>query len=409
MAANQTSAGARPPREGSALCQGIIYCGCGRHMGVTTRTAAPTTPAAPAPDRQATPGCQHASAATIDAAVTQALFTAIAPDELALAIAAAGEVTARRQRATRAAELAAERARYQADRAERAFTACEPENRLVARTLETRWEARLAELADAQAALAAQLPAAGPAPRARPARRNRGTAARALARAHHQRQRPQAAAAHPPRRHHPHARRRPRQAEDRPALELRRHRRTAHRALPAALRTSPAAVDLARQLGPAMNNNRPRRRAQRRRPPHRPRPPLRPRLSRQPPPVPQDQLPPGSQRRRAHHPPGRRKTRRLRSRPSNTGSTTATSPHAADPAGAGRSRSRPTSKPPAANAPPAPSTSTKTSDRATPRRRAQHHRNRRPARHQPAPHLRLDQTRHPAPPAADPEPGSGSP
>ena len=36
--------------------------------------------------------------------------------------------------------------RYDADRAERAFTAVEPENRMVARTLETRWEARLAEL-----------------------------------------------------------------------------------------------------------------------------------------------------------------------------------------------------------------------------------------------------------------------
>ena len=56
----------------------------------------------------------------------------------------------------RAAELAVERAGYDADRAERAFLACEPENRLVARTLEARWETRLADLADAEAALAAQ-------------------------------------------------------------------------------------------------------------------------------------------------------------------------------------------------------------------------------------------------------------
>ncbi|HUK73251.1 MAG TPA: hypothetical protein VLW50_31635, partial [Streptosporangiaceae bacterium] len=38
----------------------------------------------------------------------------------------------------------------------RAFLACEPENRLVARTLETRWETTLADLAEAQAALAVQ-------------------------------------------------------------------------------------------------------------------------------------------------------------------------------------------------------------------------------------------------------------
>jgi DNA invertase Pin-like site-specific DNA recombinase len=164
MAANQTSAGARPPREGPALCQGIIYCGCGRHMGVHYQEGRAYYTCRARSDRQATPGCQHASAATIDAAVTRALFAAIAPDELALAIAAAGEVTARRQRATRAAELAAERARYQADRAERAFCACEPENRLVARTLETRWEARLAELAEAEAALTAHLQNQAPLP-----------------------------------------------------------------------------------------------------------------------------------------------------------------------------------------------------------------------------------------------------
>jgi DNA invertase Pin-like site-specific DNA recombinase len=165
MAANQTSRGARPAREGAALCQGIIYCGCGRHMGVSYHDddRAYYTCRARS-DWQATPGCQHAAAAAIDAAVTQALFTAIAPAELALAIAAAGEVAGRRQRVTRAAELAVARARYQADRAERAFCACEPENRLVARNLEARWEARLTELAEAQAALAAQLQHQAPLP-----------------------------------------------------------------------------------------------------------------------------------------------------------------------------------------------------------------------------------------------------
>jgi helix-turn-helix protein len=53
-------------------------------------------------------------------------------------------------------ELAVERAHYSAQRAERAFLACEPENRLVARSLETRWETALAELAEANTSLAAQ-------------------------------------------------------------------------------------------------------------------------------------------------------------------------------------------------------------------------------------------------------------
>ena len=77
------------------------------------------------------------------------------PTEIALALAAADEVADRHRRVSRAAELAVERARYEADRAERAFHAVEPENRLVARSLEARWEAKLAALADAEQALPA--------------------------------------------------------------------------------------------------------------------------------------------------------------------------------------------------------------------------------------------------------------
>jgi hypothetical protein len=47
-----------------------------------------------------------------------------------------------------------ERARHEAARAERAFHQCEPENRLVARSLEHRWEEKLGAVADVEAALA---------------------------------------------------------------------------------------------------------------------------------------------------------------------------------------------------------------------------------------------------------------
>jgi hypothetical protein len=62
---------------------------------------------------------------------------------ITIALAASDEVTNRRVRNHRAAELAVQRARYEADRAERAFTNVDPENRLVARSLESRWEAKL--------------------------------------------------------------------------------------------------------------------------------------------------------------------------------------------------------------------------------------------------------------------------
>ena len=103
----------------------------------------------------------------------------LAPDQIALALTAADD--GRRPppaRATRAVELRVERARYDAARAERAFHQCDPDNRLVARSLESRWEAKLRDLTDAEAELARQSRAA----RAAGARRHR-SARRATSRA----------------------------------------------------------------------------------------------------------------------------------------------------------------------------------------------------------------------------------
>ena len=106
-------------------------------------------------DQMATPTCRSIAAACVDDAVAETLLAALNPEEVALALAAADEIADRRSRRSRAGELAVERARYDAERAERAFCVCEPENRLVARSLEARWEARLAAVADAEKALAA--------------------------------------------------------------------------------------------------------------------------------------------------------------------------------------------------------------------------------------------------------------
>ena len=166
LAANRTNTGARPPREGSALCQGIIVCGsCGTPMHTNYHTdQRPAYECSRRADRLTTPTCRSVVASTVDTAVAQRLLSALDPTEVALALAAADEVADRRHRVNRAAELAVERARYDADRAERAFHAVEPENRLVARTLETRWETKLAALADAEYALEAAKNTAPPLP-----------------------------------------------------------------------------------------------------------------------------------------------------------------------------------------------------------------------------------------------------
>ena len=57
-----------------------------------------------------------------------------------------------------------ERARYEAARAECAFRRCEPDNRLVARSLEHRWEEKLSAVADAEAAVVAAHTAITPLP-----------------------------------------------------------------------------------------------------------------------------------------------------------------------------------------------------------------------------------------------------
>ncbi|MGH9178743.1 MAG: recombinase family protein [Acidimicrobiales bacterium] len=166
LAANRTNAGARPPREGEALCQGIVHCGgCGRPMGTRYAGGHPYYECNRSrADHVSTPTCRSVRAATVDDAVTSVLLGALSGEEVALALAAADEVTERRARSTRAAELAVERARYQAERAERALLACEPENRLVARTFENRLESRLGDLVEAEAALATQRAATAPLP-----------------------------------------------------------------------------------------------------------------------------------------------------------------------------------------------------------------------------------------------------
>ena len=107
------------------------------------------------------PRVSAVAAAVVDELVAERLLAALAPHEIALALSAAEEVQQRRERSARAFELRVERARYEAIRAERAFHACEPENRLVARSLETRWEDKLRELNNAEAELAEH---AAPAP-----------------------------------------------------------------------------------------------------------------------------------------------------------------------------------------------------------------------------------------------------
>lgn len=155
LAANHTARSARPPREGIALCQGIVYCGaCGAWMGTRYgKRHYVFYVCSTARDQAQSAQCRSVTVSTVDEVVGRLLLDAVTPEQITAALAVADEVTERHVRSHRAAELAVERARYEADRAERAFGQVEPENRLVARSLESRWEIKLAALAEAEMAL----------------------------------------------------------------------------------------------------------------------------------------------------------------------------------------------------------------------------------------------------------------
>jgi DNA invertase Pin-like site-specific DNA recombinase len=160
MAANrQTAATPGAPRDGSALLSGLLRCGkCGGHrMSVRYHTPSSRSPAhgyvcAFEQVNYGTGGsCQHIAGPALDAYVTGQVLQAVAPAALQVSLAAAAQAEAERAMLDKLWRQRLERARYVAGRARRQYQLAEPENRLVARQLETDWEAALAEADQLQA------------------------------------------------------------------------------------------------------------------------------------------------------------------------------------------------------------------------------------------------------------------
>ena len=135
------------PRKGNGLLQGIVSCGrCGRHM--TLRYSGPNGNypvyiCVADQISEGLPKCQEVRALAVDAEVEGLILQALTPDRIALAVAALGEIEKETGAMERQWSLKRERARYDAERARRQYDAVEPENRLVARSLERAWEERL--------------------------------------------------------------------------------------------------------------------------------------------------------------------------------------------------------------------------------------------------------------------------
>jgi DNA invertase Pin-like site-specific DNA recombinase len=156
--ASQPGAGA--VREGCALLQGLASCGtCGRKLAIFYRGPAKTVPnyycqgSAELVDGR---GARHMNVGgqAIDAAVAGAFLAALQPAALHACLQAAGQLEQGHDAALAQHRRQVEQARYNASRAERRYRAVDPENRLVARGLETEWNTALQQLADAEAELA---------------------------------------------------------------------------------------------------------------------------------------------------------------------------------------------------------------------------------------------------------------
>ena len=145
-----------PPREGTALLQGLVLCGtCGERMSVRYHSyhahPVPTYWCGRRAMHRGERGlCQTVHGASLDAAVGVVLVDAMTPVAIEVALAVHQELAARDREADRVRQQQVVRARYEADLAERRFLKVDPDHRLVADALEADWNAKLRLLAGAQ-------------------------------------------------------------------------------------------------------------------------------------------------------------------------------------------------------------------------------------------------------------------
>jgi DNA invertase Pin-like site-specific DNA recombinase len=136
------------PRSGPSLLSGLMSCGrCGRKMKVSYHAKNQPTyySCFTRYGEQYQSTCQGVSGREIEALVVEQVLRALEPAALELSLQAVADLGRERQRLDQHWQQRRERARIESERAARQYHAVEPENRLVARELERRWEQALRE------------------------------------------------------------------------------------------------------------------------------------------------------------------------------------------------------------------------------------------------------------------------
>ena len=137
-----------PAREGPALLQGRVLCGlCGERMGVRYSQehggTVPTYVCRETAVRRAGKACQTVPGKVVDAAVAALLIEMMTPMTLAVTLEVQRELEARAAETDTARRQHVERMRYEAELARRRYMKVDPDNRLVADTLEAEWNDKL--------------------------------------------------------------------------------------------------------------------------------------------------------------------------------------------------------------------------------------------------------------------------
>ena len=128
-------------RSGAALLTGLVRCGrCGHAMQVVYKDNRFQYICKLHQSHYAKPNCQYLTGRPIDEAVVQEFFRVLQPAEIDALERVNAKQAEHQRELERHLEQEVRRLEYAANRAERQYDSVDPENRLIASTLETRWE-----------------------------------------------------------------------------------------------------------------------------------------------------------------------------------------------------------------------------------------------------------------------------
>ncbi len=145
----------RPPREGPSLLQGIVICGkCGEKMTINYHTYGdkimPRYICEERNKEYSKKICQSIKAEGIDNKISKLLLMTVTPLAMEISLAVQEELLKRKKEIENMYLQNVERARYEADLAQRRYMMVDPDNRLVAWSLESTWNSKLQELRSAE-------------------------------------------------------------------------------------------------------------------------------------------------------------------------------------------------------------------------------------------------------------------